>query len=725
MQVFKCKICAGSVILDRDNGIAICEYCGSRQALPQFTDDSSKRLYDSGNNYLQNSEYDKAENVFNQLLAINPKDPEIYWSLALCKYGVTFVVDSQTEKYIPTCNRTHYDSILKDKNYLNALKYANKEKGDFYKEQAQIIDNIQRGIINISKKEKPFDIFISYKESDENGKRTPESIKAQNLYNRLTAEGYKVFFSRITLEDKVGTEFEPYIFAALSSSKVMLTITSSKKNIESAWVKNEWSRYLITMRGNSQKNLIPIYFDMDKQDLPDEFSMFSAINMDAEDFEQELLRGLSKLLKKTKDTSSKSFKFVIGSIIVVAVCTFSLITIISSNRKENSNTNQQTQEQEQSSVNIDSLDEKEKQESYNIAMKFYNEEQYAKASWQFQKLGDYNDSLAMLEKANLSWRKLLATPIAEDYDRYKEGVYFVNKNGQVSSFNENAGSAANELDILKHGKIVSITSAEKLYALHEDGYVSNALVNNNLKNEWMNIIKISPIMRSTNIALKSDGTMLYGTTVEEEKWIEAVGEWNEIVDFTFSVSSSDIMKPTGAIIGVKADGTICGVVKIQDFGGWNTGYEHVKEQEKAKEFEENGFFEILQLFSSISIKKIDCSLYYDMENDKFSMDVVALTTDNRLVTYLNGKFTNNSQTDIIDIISTNIVLKSNGDVYDIYSNKVLYHDVVYGWCGKSLKFVTKTGSVIDIQYYLSGDYGDVTVTDEKIKVFDEWIKRLK
>lgn len=60
-MVFKCKICGGQVQVDRAAGICICEYCGTKQTLPQFTDDSSKRLFDSGNNYLQHSEYDKAE----------------------------------------------------------------------------------------------------------------------------------------------------------------------------------------------------------------------------------------------------------------------------------------------------------------------------------------------------------------------------------------------------------------------------------------------------------------------------------------------------------------------------------------------------------------------------------------------------------------------------------------------------------------------------------------
>ena len=47
-----------------------------------------------------------------------------------------------------------------------------------------------------------------------------DSVIAQDVYDALTEKGYRVFFSRITLEDKLGTEYEPYIFAALNSAKV-------------------------------------------------------------------------------------------------------------------------------------------------------------------------------------------------------------------------------------------------------------------------------------------------------------------------------------------------------------------------------------------------------------------------------------------------------------------------------------------------------------------------
>ena len=68
-----------------------------------------------------------------------------------------------------------------------------------------------------------------------------------------------MFFSRITLEDKLGQQYEPYIFAALNSAKVMLVIGSKREYFDAVWVKNEWSRFLALMKKDRSKLLIPCY----------------------------------------------------------------------------------------------------------------------------------------------------------------------------------------------------------------------------------------------------------------------------------------------------------------------------------------------------------------------------------------------------------------------------------------------------------------------------------
>mgnify|MGYP000004764029 FL=1 len=95
----------------------------------------------------------------------------------------------------------------------------------------------KKGILEISQNEEPFDVFICYKETDEHGRRTHDSVLANDLYHQLTQEGFKVFFARITLEDKLGTAYEPYIFAALNSAKVMVVIGTKPEYFNAVWGK--------------------------------------------------------------------------------------------------------------------------------------------------------------------------------------------------------------------------------------------------------------------------------------------------------------------------------------------------------------------------------------------------------------------------------------------------------------------------------------------------------
>ena len=300
MAIFKCKICGGTLEITDGASIAECEYCGTKQTLPRLNDDRKINLYDRANHFRRNNEYDKAEGIYEQILNDDTTDAEAYWSLVLCRYGIEYVEDPSSHKRLPTVNRAQYTSVFADENYKKALEYADAQQRELYEEEARAIDEIQKGILEISAKEEPFDVFICYKETDANGRRTPDSVLATDLYHQLTNEGFKVFFSRITLEDKLGTAYEPYIFAALNSAKVMVALGTRAEYFNAVWVKNEWSRYLALIRGGAKKTLIPAYRDMDPYDLPEEFSHLQAQDMSKLGFMQDLIRGIKKILDADK-----------------------------------------------------------------------------------------------------------------------------------------------------------------------------------------------------------------------------------------------------------------------------------------------------------------------------------------------------------------------------------------------------------------------------------------
>ena len=75
------------------------------------------------------------------------------------------------------------------------------------------------------------------------------------------AEGFKVFYAAISLEDKLGSAYEPCIFAALNSAKVMLAIGTKPEYFNAVWVKNEWSRFLKLIAGGEVIGIAPRFFD--------------------------------------------------------------------------------------------------------------------------------------------------------------------------------------------------------------------------------------------------------------------------------------------------------------------------------------------------------------------------------------------------------------------------------------------------------------------------------
>lgn len=295
MSVFKCKMCGGALEISEGEGVAVCEYCGTKQTVPKLSSDERVNLYDRADHYRRANDYDKAMSVYEKILDTDRTDAESYWSIVLCRYGIEYVEDPVSHRRVPTVNRAQYTSVFADEDYKSALEYADGAQRVVYEAEAKAIDDIQKGILAISQKEEPFDVFICYKETDENGQRTHDSVLANDLYHELTQEGFKVFFSRITLEDKLGAEYEPYIFAALNSSKVMIVIGTKAEYFNAVWVKNEWSRYLALIKKGEHKTLIPAYRDMDPYDMPDEFSNLQAQDMSKLGFIQDLIRGIKKL----------------------------------------------------------------------------------------------------------------------------------------------------------------------------------------------------------------------------------------------------------------------------------------------------------------------------------------------------------------------------------------------------------------------------------------------
>ena len=235
-----CNNCGGEY--EYRNGRWVCRACGSYK--PETISNEEVTLLYTAFQKLRLAEFGEAEQEFDDILQKYPENPDAYWGRLMSRYGIKYEEDFDGKK-IPTCYATSIESVTRDADYQKALRYADAESRDYYRQQAEYIERVRLEWVEKAKKEKPYDIFISYKDSDlaSGIERTRDSIAAQEIYIHLLEQGYRVFFSRESLREKTGEKYEPYIFNALSTAKVMLVYGSSAEYIKSTWLKNEWHRF--------------------------------------------------------------------------------------------------------------------------------------------------------------------------------------------------------------------------------------------------------------------------------------------------------------------------------------------------------------------------------------------------------------------------------------------------------------------------------------------------
>jgi tetratricopeptide (TPR) repeat protein len=267
----KCFNCGGDVIIGADSRIGICSSCMAEIPIPSG-DVSAVEAYSNANELLKNREFEEARKAYDSILANFPMEAAAFWGYALSEYGIEYVIDPDTSEQKPTLNRlseTYFSSHLYVK---KAVEYApNLEMKRFYQENSALIDTIQAKSLEIASREEPYDVFISYKRTDVGEKRTADSRMAADIYKELVRRGYKTFFAEQSLQ--VGVEYEPRIYAALHSARVMIAIASKPEYYNAVWVKNEWGRYCNIISGegkdgNSRRLLIPVFQNMSRDELP-------------------------------------------------------------------------------------------------------------------------------------------------------------------------------------------------------------------------------------------------------------------------------------------------------------------------------------------------------------------------------------------------------------------------------------------------------------------------
>ena len=191
MELIKCKMCGGDLDLDSYKSIGICKLCGSTMTVPSIFDKKRISLYNRANYYRMNCEFDKAIEIYENILSDYNLESEAHWGIVLCKYGIEYVEDKKNNIRIPTCHIANYNSIFSDYNYNEALKYANSHASEIYEKEAKKIDDLIKNIVNNNLKEEPYDASICNKETDDFEEQIQDSVIAQEIPEYLTEEDIK------------------------------------------------------------------------------------------------------------------------------------------------------------------------------------------------------------------------------------------------------------------------------------------------------------------------------------------------------------------------------------------------------------------------------------------------------------------------------------------------------------------------------------------------------
>ena len=267
-----CNVCGANLIYK--DGRWVCPACGAYKE-EEISNEEVTLLYNASQK-LRLASFDDAEELYADIVKKYPKNSEAHWGLVLSRYGIKYEDDYDGRK-LPTCYAATMESFLDDKEYLAALSCAPDAKVKaYYEEQGKIIEKNRIEWYEKASKEPAYDVFLCFKDSDKenNIERTDDSIEVANLYTYLSGKGYRVFFSRETLRDKVAEKYEPYIYNALNTASVMIVYGSKPEYFESVWMKNEWTRFLKRMREGLKVDgsLIVAYDGMNPAELPKVFA---------------------------------------------------------------------------------------------------------------------------------------------------------------------------------------------------------------------------------------------------------------------------------------------------------------------------------------------------------------------------------------------------------------------------------------------------------------------
>jgi len=299
MQIkrLECSTCGGDLIPFGDN--YRCVNCNNVYEITEKISEEETILLNMANSFRRRLNFDEALETYEQVLDKNPTLSEANRGALLCDYGIIYEKDTGSERYIPTCHRLNEKPVERCAYY----QYLSNEA----RERATEIEALRSNILAQSKRIQTYDIFICYKQTEEGERITKEAKWAREIYEFLTYKikdqlGFapRVFFAERSLAGS-NVNYEPHIYSALRSSKLMLVLASSIGHVNSPWVKNEWKRYAKYIAEGEEKVIRVIADDIEAYDLPKDLRKNQVIDIFS--WQEHLKKAVLEIFQKAPENT--------------------------------------------------------------------------------------------------------------------------------------------------------------------------------------------------------------------------------------------------------------------------------------------------------------------------------------------------------------------------------------------------------------------------------------
>lgn len=168
------------------------------------------------------------------------------------------------------------------------------------------------------------DVCICYEENDAAGRRTRDSIIAQEVYRKLEENKITTFYERISADGMTYSDLESSKLAAIHRAKIIIVISASVDNFIA--IEAKYSRYF------NGKSVIPFCVDVNPGAIPKTLSKIQAMSYSTIGWDKDLIKGVYNILgrEQTVDTATlygrRRFKTIIKFLIIAVLAVIAVMT---------------------------------------------------------------------------------------------------------------------------------------------------------------------------------------------------------------------------------------------------------------------------------------------------------------------------------------------------------------------------------------------------------------